>query len=283
MKNFKKHILVLALILVLPLVLLTGCISGEVKHEASNKWAHDTDFHWHACACGKSDCNETYDLAAHTWIDGTTVETATKTTTNQRCTCGATNEKITQTQEQMFQVYKIVYNGMFDTNLTVTLTSNNMGETKTQVQSFNAETKGFVAYIPGDDNVFSAIVEVDGGYKWYNLYSGEKTYSFYAENEHPIYNEAGDITEETLLDFISENDYVSVTFTKIDDTYKCVITTYDSINTINFTESNLISDKYVSGQHNSTTTYTKTFDSAKYDEIKEYIEAHENEFILEQN
>ncbi len=254
--KIKKILPVLALILALPLCLLSGCV-GATKHEASSTWAHDTDFHWHTCVCEKSDCTQKYDLAAHTWIDGMTNETLTQTTTNQACTCGATNQKITQTEEQMYQMFLTIYAKYANTDLDKINSYTLTGES--DVRTLNTETYEYL--IVASNGNIRFVKKLDTVYVYYLItYTGEistETLTEQKAKEHfgLVANDLA-IFPPTLDAFKTQvgND-IEVTLTKTNGIYEFAATTENAATVFTFNETSLLTFT----QSYNSTTYTQSF------------------------
>lgn len=162
MTNKFKFLSILAIMLIVPLCVLgVGCV-GSTKHEASTKYNHDANFHWNTCVCEKADCEEKYNIEAHTWVDGTPTNTETETTTPQMCNkCGATNNKITRTDAQVKALFVKLCDDYFTGNRSFTFSMANA------LISYNSSTQESVT-ISTMDGFGSKVVKEINNYKEYD-------------------------------------------------------------------------------------------------------------------
>lgn len=277
MKKLKQHFLVLAIILILPLVLLTGCITDStITHQLSEKWGYNNEYHWHTCDCGKNDCKRTYSEALHIWSNPTTTETPTKTITSKHCICGATQETFTQTEEQMYQVLKNVYESFYDYDITM--------DYGYMIGSWNAQTKEAVSYDTNDTNLeyFTLSLKTNNGYELYEQEAGDKIYYVVSEDEYLAEMVARPTLQNTFEEYKDFIGCTSASITKVGDVYTLVISSENSsTETTTFTDEMFLTDTI---QHHSgetkNTTFSKGFNQEKFDEIKAYVEEHKDEFEL---
>lgn len=88
MKKKNKILSLLALGLTVPAVMLTGCINGEVDHEASTVFAKNSTHHWYKCSCGDEDCELEYNKELHNFEEISRTTQGNTITVIMGCDCG---------------------------------------------------------------------------------------------------------------------------------------------------------------------------------------------------
>ncbi len=102
MKQKWKFLCLLSFCVLLPALMLTGCITGPV-HKETSAYAHNETHHWYKCLCGQTDCEFEYDKEVHEFEEFNRTNSTNTTTITYACDCGATKtETYTHAPADMF-------------------------------------------------------------------------------------------------------------------------------------------------------------------------------------
>ncbi len=263
MTKTKKLFKTFALLLVLPLTFIfVGCI-GSPTHEASNTWVKNDQFHWLECACGEDSCNKTYDIAAHTFIDGAPIYTATKTTTPQMCsTCGQTHEIINQTEEQKYNVILGLIEDYKNCEKTFTIKKDNENAI-----TFNNSTLMLYDY---EYDYF--IYNKDG--KYYHNSGGLETECTEQQFKNGMINVISNFFQVPAYNVFQTQIESSIT-KSLAGVYTLKVTEPNPVSpyqevksVITFTDNEILtSDLVIDGSHNISINITNDFDTAVLDQL----------------
>ena len=249
MKKHFKFLSIIVLALLIPLCFLaTGCITGSSLHHAGAMYGHDANFHWKTCVCEKSDCTEKYNISAHSWVDGSPITTSTETTTPQMCACGATNSKITRTDDQVKALFTKLCNEYYSGNRSFTISGSG------EFHTYNSETK---------ETMFSLgmgrvkIVKDNNAYKYYR--ENDETYSIVdSEDLVELLQNNGSLGLWHSFSQSMEQTGSDVVIIKNTNTYSITFDVYSYSYTMDFNAESILT---VSLQDGGYAVVTNTFDA----------------------